>query len=96
MNNYEIMFIVKSTVEKDIVDNVVNSLKKVITEQKGTIDDFKDLGQKQLAYPIKNEVNGYYYVLKVNAKPKAIMEFDRKAQIDENIIRYLIINLDKE
>lgn len=96
MNNYEIMFIVKSTIEKDLVDSTVTSLKKIITEQKGTIEDFKELGQKQLAYPIKNEVNGYYFVLTVNAKAATIAEFDRKALIDENLIRHLIINLDKE
>lgn len=96
MNNYEIMFIVRSTIEKDVVDSVVTSLKKVITEQKGTIENFKELGQKQLAYPIKNEVNGYYYVLTVNAKANTVAEFDRKALIEETIIRHLIINLDKE
>lgn len=96
MNNYEIMFIVKSTIEKDIVESTVNSFKKIITEHKGTIENFKELGQKQFAYPIKNEVNGYYYVLTIKSKSLTIAEFDRKALIDENIIRHIIINLDKE
>ncbi len=96
MNKYEIMFIVKTTVEKNIVDGVVTSLKKVITEHKGTIEDFRELGQKQLAYPIKKEVNGYYYVMTIKCSPETIAEFDRKALIDENLIRHLVINLDKE
>ena len=96
MNNYEIMFIVKSTIEKDEVTKVADYLKKVINDHKGTIDSFKDLGQKQLAYPISKQVNGYYFVVNVSASAEAIAEFDRKASIEENLLRYLIINLDKE
>lgn len=96
MNNYEIMFIVKSTIEKEEVTKVADYLKKVITDHKGKIESFKDLGQKQLAYPINKEVNGYYFVMNLTASPEAVKEFDRKAAIEENLIRHLVINLDKE
>ncbi len=96
MNNYEIMFIVKSTIEKEEVAKIADYLKKIITDHKGKIESFKDLGQKQLAYPITKEVNGYYFLLNVEASSEAIAEFDRKASIEEKLLRYLIINLDKE
>ncbi len=96
MNNYEIMFIVKSTIEKDEVDKIANYMKSVITDFKGKVESFKELGQKQLAYPIKKEVSGYYFVMNINASAEAIAEFDRRAAIEENLIRHLIINLDKE
>lgn len=96
MNNYEIMFIVKSTIEKEEVSKVADYLKKVVTDNKGKVNSFKDLGQKQLAYPVKKEVNGYYYLMEVSASTEAVKEFDRKASIEENLLRYLIINLDKE
>jgi len=96
MNNYEIMFIVKSTIEKDEVTKIADYLKKVITDHKGKVETFKDLGQKQFAYPIKKEVSGYYFVMNLVASSEAIKEFDRKAAIEENLIRHLIINLDKE
>ena len=96
MNNYEIMFIVKTTIESDEVNKTVDSLKKTLNDFKSKIDSFKDLGQKKLAYPINKEVNGFYYVVNVQTSRDAIAEFDRKASINENIIRHLIINLDKE
>ena len=58
--------------------------------------DFKELGEKKLAYPIKKEINGYYYVMQVEASKEAITEFDRKIKLDENILRHLIIRLDEE
>ena len=54
------------------------------------------MGQKKLAYPIKKEVSGYYFVMTMTANKDAIKEIDRKASIDENVIRHLIIKLDEE
>ena len=49
------------------------------------------MGQKKLAYPIKNQVRGNYYVFNVEATAAAVKEFDRKAKIDENILRHIVI-----
>ena len=54
------------------------------------------MGEKKLAYPIKKEINGYYFDMTVEASHDAIKEFDRKSLLDENILRHLIIKLDEE
>ena len=96
MTNYEIMFIVKTTMESQNIKKTIENMKKIITDGKGKIVDTKEMGERKLAYPIKKELTGYYYVLKVEASKEAIAEFDRKASIDENILRHLIIKLDEE
>ena len=96
MNNYEIMFIVKATLESDVVDKTAESLKSIITDKKGKVSEFKALGEKKFAYPIKKEINGYYFLMLANAPAEAIAEFDRKALINENILRHLVIKLDEE
>lgn len=96
MLNYEIMFIVKTTMESENVKKTIDNMKKIITSGKGKIVETKEMGEKKLAYPIKKELNGYYYVLKVEATPEVVSEFDRRASIDEAILRHLIIKLDEE
>ena len=96
MTNYEIMFIVKTTMESDKIKGTIDNMKKIITDSKGKIVDTKDMGEKKLAYPIKKELSGYYYVLRVEASKEAIAEFDRRSSIDETILRHLIIKLDEE
>lgn len=96
MNKYEMMFIVKTTIEETAVNATVENLKSVITSMKGEITDSKDLGQKKLAYPIKKEITGFYYVVDFTANNELVAELDRKAKIDENVIRHMIINLDEE
>lgn len=96
MNKYEIMFIVKTTIDEAEAKNSATTLKSVITDMKGEIIEFKEMGQKHLAYPIKKEITGFYYLLVCNSNADAIKEFERKSKIDENILRHLVINLDKE
>ncbi len=96
MNNYEIMFIVKTTMESDKIKVTIDNMKKIITDGKGKIVEAKDMGERKLAYPIKKELSGYYYVLRVEASKEVIAEFDRRASIDETILRHLIIKLDEE
>ena len=82
MTNYEIMFIVKTTMESDKIKNTIDTMKKVITDGKGKVVEVKDMGEKN--------------VLKVEASKEVVAEFDRRASIDEAILRHLIIKLDEE
>ena len=91
MNKYEIMFIVKADIAEEEVANVVKSFESIITDMGGKILNSKDLGQKKLAYEIEKQVRGYYHLLNVECESKAVKEFDRKALIDERILRHLII-----
>lgn len=91
MNKYEIMFIVKADIAEEEVANVVKSFESIITDMGGKILNSKDLGQKKLAYEIEKQVRGYYHLLNVECESKAVKEFDRKALIEERILRHLII-----
>lgn len=96
MNKYEIMFIVKATMESSDVKKSAETYKNLIETLKGKVVEFKELGEKKLAYPIKKELNGYYYVMQVEANKEAIQEFDRKIRLDETILRHLIIRQEEE
>ena len=91
MNKYEIMFIVKSENDEKTIKDTVSAFEKVLTDMKAKIVNKKDMEQKKLAYPIKKQVRGNYYLFNVEATVAAINEFDRKAKIDENILRHIVI-----
>ena len=95
MEKYEIMFIVKPTLEEQSIKDTVKSLESIITTMKGKVE-VKEMGKRELAYPIKKEISGFYYVFNTLASHEAIAEFDRKVRINENILRHQIIKLDEE
>ena len=91
MNKYEIMFIVRADIDEKACKDTVTAFEKVLTNMKAKIVSNKDMGQKKLAYPIKEQQRGNYYVFNVEASADAVKEFDRKAKIDENILRHIVI-----
>jgi small subunit ribosomal protein S6 len=52
------------------------------------------MGQKELAYEINDHKSGYYYLYEISSKDdKAEKEFNRLANLSEDIIRHIIIKL---
>ena len=96
MRKYEIMFIVKPDLEEKAVKDTVKKLEKTLTDNKAVITLSKELGQKEFAYEIKGFKSGFYYLYNIDSNTDAaVKEFARIAAIDENVIRYLVLNIEK-
>ena len=93
MNKYEISFIVRPDLEKDAVDKIAKDYEKVLVDKKAKVLSSKELGQRELAYDIKGQKTGYYYLINVEAEDTAINEFERLAVLDERLLRHIIIKL---
>ena len=90
------MFIVKPDLEEKAVKDTVKKLEKTLTDNKAVITLSKELGQKEFAYEIKGFKSGFYYLYNIDSNSDAaIKEFDRIASIDENIVRHLVLNIEK-
>ena len=95
MSNYEILLVVRGDVGEKEAENTIKNLIKVVDKNK----NFKltKLGLKDLAYKIKGFEKGWYILLNFSTKiPAEILEFDRLAKLNADVIRFLIINLDKD
>ncbi len=96
MNKYEIMFIVRPDLEEANIKGVLDSMKTVLESKKANILEVKEMGQRELAYEIKNYKTGYYFLIVVEANNnEATAEFDRIALINEDIIRHLIVKVEE-
>lgn len=96
MRNYEIMMIVKPTLSEDETKKVVENFSKVLTDNGANVTESKEIGQRELAYEIKDFKSGYYYLYTLEANnDEAIKEFDRLALISSDVIRHLITKLEK-
>lgn len=95
MRNYEIMFIVRPTLGEDEIKTVAKNFENILTNNGAKVNNFKEMGQRELAYEIKKFKSGYYYVINVEASDdKAIKEFDRLALISNDVIRHLITKIE--
>ncbi len=91
---YEIMYIVRPNVEESELKGIVKNFEEVLTKNGAKIDSSKEMGQRELAYEIKKFKSGYYYLYEISSKDdKAEKEFNRLANLSEDIIRHMIIKL---
>ena len=96
MTNYEVMFIVKSSLDESNIAKISKDVQKLITDNNSKVIEFKELGRKKLAYPINKEIGGFYYLMQVAANSDTIKEFDRKVRINENVLRHLVLKKESE
>lgn len=91
---YEIMYIVRPNVEESELKGIVKNFEEVLTKNGAKIESSKEMGQRELAYEIKKFKSGYYYLYVISSKDdKAEKEFNRLANLSEDIIRHMIIKL---
>lgn len=95
MNKYEIMFIVKPTLDEASIKKAFEDMKKVLKNGKAKIVEEQEMGQRDLAYEIKKHKTGYYFLLTVEAPVEAINEFNRLSNISDTVIRHLITKIEK-
>ncbi len=93
MNKYEIMLIFKPDVEDETRNTVMEGLKNALIANGGTVDKVDEWGLRDLAYEIKHNSKGYYFVMNVTTAAANIAEFDRLSRINANVVRHLTIRV---
>lgn len=92
MTKYEVMYIVRPTVEGEDLKKVINDINNIFTSRGSKINETKELGLKDLAYEIEGFKKGFYVWMSVEANNDAVNEYNRVVRINENIIRDIIVN----
>ena len=93
INSYECLFIVDVTNGDEATDATVNKFTSLV-EANAEVVDVAKWGKRRLAYPINDMPEGYYVVVTFKSAPELPGELDRLFNIDETIMRSMIIKLD--
>lgn len=95
MTNYELMFILESTLENEKREALTEMVKEIISAD-GEVTKVDIWGMRKLAYPIQKKNEGYYVVVEFKASPELPKELDRRLRISDAVIRHMIINKDEK
>ena len=93
INSYESLFIVDVTKGDEVTEATVNKFLSLI-EANAEVVDVAKWGKRRLAYPINDMPEGYYVVVTFKSAPEFPSEMDRLFNIDESIMRSMIVKLD--
>lgn len=95
MRFYENVFIVRQDLSPAQVQSLTDTYVKLITDEGGEVSKTEYSGLRQMAYPIRKNSMGHYTLLNVTAKPSTILELERKMRLNEDILRFLTVNVEE-
>ena len=92
---YESVALINATLEDPQIDSIIDKIQDFIVKQGGHIRTLDKWGRKRLAYPINKKNNGFFVVIEFEAPGDAIAKLSRYYALDEQVLRHLTIQLDR-
>jgi len=99
MLRYESLFVTVPEITSDESGNLEKALSKAITDSKGSVISFERWGKYSLAYPIRRNDYGVYYLMRfevADERKHAVLEELKKlysVRFGELIMRNVVVNL---
>ena len=94
---YEAVFIIKDYKDTEKIKEIIKEIDKIVINEGYEIYNKKDYGTKNLAYEIRKEKKGYYYVINfrdICKKKNAREKVRRNINTMEDVLVFIIIKND--
>jgi len=93
--NYELMFIAAPELAEDDLDAVLQRVQRYLESAEAQVASFKSWGLRRLAYSIKGQREGRYYLVQFTASPEVVNDLDRNLRLVEGVLRHLVTRVDE-
>jgi small subunit ribosomal protein S6 len=93
---YETIYIVKPDLADDENKALTTRINEVIAKMNGEVRKLEDWGVRKLAYPIDKIARGRYMYLRSDGDAALIAELERRLRLDDRVIRYQTVKLEKD
>ena len=96
MNQYELGMVLRSTLNEEEVNQVVENVKSRITELGGECTGTNVWGKRRLAHPINKQTDGIYVFLNFSLSPQSVKELVRTIQFIDSVLRHILVKDEKK
>jgi small subunit ribosomal protein S6 len=96
MRIYEELFILRPDSTEEEIDQQVEQLTHLITNQGGSINKSEKWGIRKLAYRVQKRTEGFYVLLQFSAKPETVKELERRLRVSDFVIKFLTVRIDEK
>ncbi len=88
---YELLYIIPAPFTEKDLPNISKKVKEIIEKLGGKITKEETLGNKKLAYPIKQIYRGFYLLLNFEIEREKLKELNQKLELTPKILRHMIV-----
>jgi small subunit ribosomal protein S6 len=96
LRSYELLFIVQPGLDEDEMNALIERMQSAVRDNGGKILRIDTMGQRKLAYPIAKYTEGRYMILQAEMDQTVIHQVERLIALSDDIIRHLLVRMDKD
>ncbi|MBW1708717.1 MAG: 30S ribosomal protein S6 [Deltaproteobacteria bacterium] len=93
---YETLFLLHPELSEEEISEIKQKGTGIIEQSQGKLLNLNEWGYRKLAYEIKGQTRGYYFLMDYVGLPDMLSELERQMRIDERVFRYMSLILEKE
>jgi small subunit ribosomal protein S6 len=93
MRKFETLLLLSPELSSESRDALLESLTAVIEREGGAMLQTDHWGTRDLAYPVRKQMRGYYVRLEYTAPPQLIAELERNIRIAVGIFKFVSVKL---
>jgi len=83
--------IVLADLNEDDINALIERIQTIITDRKGAIAKVDKWGKRHLAYEIKKQRDGYYFLIDFAGNGAIVNEIERNCKIDDRVIKFMTV-----
>jgi small subunit ribosomal protein S6 len=93
---YEVVVIIDPKSTEEDITGFPGTVHQIIEKQGGTITKTEDMGMRRLAYEIKHQTEGRYFLFEIDGSGQEIAELERRMRVSDAVVRYITVRVDED
>lgn len=96
MRQFETLLLFSPELSADAREGLLKNITGIIEREGGKVEKIDQWGMRDLAYPVRKQMRGYYVLLVYEGPSALVAELERNLRITEGIFKFLTVRLDED
>ena len=93
MRNFETLLLLSPELSAETREGILTALTGVVERENGVMEEVDHWGMRDLAYPVRKQMRGYYVRLEYVAPGDTVAELERIIRISDGVFKFLTVKL---
>ena len=93
MRKFETLLLLSPELAADARETLLTNLSAILEKEQGKVVAVDHWGMRDLAYPVRKQMRGYYVRYEYVAPGTAVAEFERIIRISDGIFKFVTVKL---
>lgn len=89
MRDYEIVFVFRQ--EMELFERAMQQVKDELQNANVEITKEEDMGTRELAYSVKKETSGHYYLIEARIDPENVNRISEAVRLIDPVLKHLFV-----